>query len=67
MMAIVLAAFYIGLPYLGLLAVPVFLSAIMGISFTRHEQKEAGEQKESNLEVYPPRAQGQIAQGKLVY
>jgi hypothetical protein len=33
MMAVIIASIFIGLPYLAFLGLPIFLSAMMGISF----------------------------------
>lgn len=39
LMAIVIVAFFIDYPILSILALPVFLTAMMGISFTRAKNK----------------------------
>jgi len=51
MIAIVVGAFVFGVPYLGLLAGPVFLSVMLGVSFKRPQKvKKEAKVKYPNLE-----------------
>lgn len=43
MMALVIFPFVVGLPFLAILAVPVFLSALMGVSFKKSISSQAKE------------------------
>ena len=40
MMGIVIASFFLGVPYLSFLAFPIFVSALLGVSFRLNSPKE---------------------------
>ncbi len=41
MMAVIIVSFFIGMPYLAVLALPIFLSAMMGVSLFKKKNKPA--------------------------
>lgn len=43
MMTCVIVGLFVGQPLLALLALPIFLSAVLGVSFLPEEQKSAGQ------------------------
>ena len=49
MMAIIIGAIFAGMPWLALLALPVFLSAMMGISFSVNKAKTVKTKERTNL------------------
>ncbi len=51
MMAIVLASFFLGHPAFAVVAVPVFLSALTGVSFKNGKKKTKYRRKQLNLNV----------------
>ncbi len=52
LMLIVIVPPFLGVPYLSLLALPVFLSAVLGVSFKRTKSKRT-ETSFPNVTVYP--------------
>ncbi len=52
MMAIVVGAFYIGIPWLAILSAPVLISALAGYSFTEKKKTETKEIKETRHENF---------------
>ena len=57
-MAIVIGSFFIGYPILSILSLPVFLSAMMGISFkrTKNVVRAASPEKISSRDTHPQTA-----------
>ena len=51
MMAVVLAAFYLNIPWLAILAAPIFFSAILGIKIGGKEETPTTTNKEIRKEV----------------
>lgn len=51
LIAVAIISFYSGLPFLAILCLPIFLSALLGITFDFNTKDEA--KAKSNLMVYP--------------
>ncbi len=54
LMAIVIVAFFIGMPWLSILALPVFLSAMMGIRFSKNQRNPVAKTTAENTTRYAP-------------